>query len=139
MHPKQGFSVKCPAGTGGSEGPRDNQAMRKQQNKLFLSRNEAQKLRSEDNSQASLMATKAGPLQSVTPESPRGNVSQQAPPASVLASFLFMSEFIEELQSSQHHVETKLPSPPWTWGIALSRHIQRWHCCSCDRNCVHAA
>lgn len=77
---------------------------------MFLLRNEERKLRSEDNSQASLIATKAGPVQSVTPESPGGNISQQAPPASLLASFQFVSEFIEKLQSSQHLVKTKLPS-----------------------------
>lgn len=63
--------------------------MRKQQNEMFLSRNEdkEKKIRSEGNSQASLMATKAGPAQSVTPESSVGNISRQAPPESALASF----------------------------------------------------
>lgn len=109
MHPRLDFSAKCPAGTHGGEGPRDNQAMRKQQNKMVLSRNEEQKLRSEDNPQASLMATRAGPTRSVTSECPGGTVSQQDPPASVLASFQFVSEFIEKLHS-QHRVKTKLPS-----------------------------
>lgn len=61
--------------------------MRKQQNEMILSRNEDKKnkIRSEDNSQASLMATKAGPVQSVTPV---GNISRQAPPVGV-GSLLF--------------------------------------------------
>lgn len=75
--------------------------MRKQQNEMFLSRNEDKKnkIRSEDNSQASLMATKAGPVQSVTPESPVGNISRQAPPVGV-GSLLFCARIHQK--TSKH-------------------------------------
>lgn len=63
---------------------------------MFLSRNEEQILRSVDNSQASLMTTKAGPVWSVTPENAVCNICQQAPPALVLSSFQFVSELMEK-------------------------------------------
>lgn len=96
--------------------------MRKQQNEMFLSRNEDKKnkIRSEDNSQASLMSIKAGPVQSVTPV---GNISRQAPPVGV--GILLFCARIHEKTSKQPKALQK-PSSSFS-SICLGNGFEQAH------------